>query len=120
MVKNLTCINCPIGCYLTVELEGDKVLSVQGNQCKRGEVYANTECLNPTRTMTSTVRLHGASVACAPVKSAQPLPKALVKECARALNGIDLRAPVRIGDIALANVCGTGTDIIVTRNIPAV
>ena len=48
--RYLTCIVCPVGCRLTVEMEDGKVLKVSGNECKRGEEYARKECVNPVRT----------------------------------------------------------------------
>ncbi len=35
--KNLICINCPLGCPLTVTLENGEVKTVTGNTCPRGE-----------------------------------------------------------------------------------
>ena len=29
--KNLICINCPLGCMLTVVMDGKKIVSVAGN-----------------------------------------------------------------------------------------
>lgn len=34
--KNLTCIGCPMGCFLTVKIKDGEVQSVEGNSCKRG------------------------------------------------------------------------------------
>lgn len=115
---NLTCINCPIGCYLTVKLENGEVGEVTGNQCNRGVAYAKMESTNPTRMMTSTVRVHGAVLAAAPVKTAAPVPKNKVVDCVKALRDVDLEAPVAIGQVVAANVCGTGVDVIATRSIP--
>ena len=47
-VRNLTCISCPMGCALTATLEGGEVISVTGNTCKRGDIYARKEVTNPT------------------------------------------------------------------------
>ena len=33
--KELICIGCPLGCNLTVEMDGVQVISVSGNTCKR-------------------------------------------------------------------------------------
>ena len=52
--RSLTCIICPRGCLLEVEL-GENI-AVSGNLCPRGKVYAENECTNPQRTVTSTVR----------------------------------------------------------------
>lgn len=119
-MKNLalTCINCPIGCGLTVALDDNgEVVEVTGNQCARGVAYAKMESTNPTRMMTSTVRLNGGILGQLPVKSREPVPKGLVTECAKALKPVELDAPVALGQIVLANVCGTGVDIIATRSM---
>ena len=56
-IKNLTCINCPVGCSLKVEMDGSHVTRVSGNTCRRGEVYARKEVTNPTRIVTTTVKV---------------------------------------------------------------
>lgn len=118
MIRHITCIRCPMGCYLTVRLEEGKEPDVFGNQCRLGVQYARTECTNPTRMLTSTVRLENArQLAMAPVKSAAPLPKHRVMECARALKNIRVRPPLRVSDIIVENICNTGVDIICTRDI---
>ena len=53
------CIGCPMGCPLTVQLEDGEILSITGQTCKRGEVYARNEVTNPTRIVTSTVMVEG-------------------------------------------------------------
>ena len=73
MTRNLTCIVCPLGCDLTVELADGKVLSVSGNTCPRGKKYAETECIAPMRTVTSTVRCDDGSLVS--VKTDSPIPK---------------------------------------------
>lgn len=55
--KNLTCIGCPMGCFLTVKIKDGEVQSVEGNSCKRGAVYGRKEVTNPTRIVTTTVRV---------------------------------------------------------------
>ena len=74
MVRELTCIVCPLGCDLKVELDENKrVLSVSGNTCPRGKVYAENECVNPRRTVTSTVRCEDGSMIS--VKTDTTIPK---------------------------------------------
>jgi len=34
-----------------------------------------------------------------------------------ALKAIRLSGPVRVGDIAAENICGTGVDVLVTKNV---
>lgn len=115
--KNLTCINCPLGCPLTVTMENNEVTGVTGNTCPRGEAYARKECTAPTRIVTSTVRVQGGRLPVVSVKTASDIPKGKIKDCVAALKDVSLTAPVRIGDIVVANVAGTGVNIIATKNI---
>ena len=114
--RNLTCIVCPMGCPLTVELDGKTVISVSGNTCKRGEAYAVAECTAPVRTLTSTVKTEKDGVML-PVKSASALPKEKIFDCMTAVNGVVAALPVKIGDVIISNVCETGIDIVAAKNI---
>ena len=115
--KNLICIGCPMGCPLTVKMEHGEVVSVTGNTCKRGDVYARKEVTDPTRIVTSTVRVSGGSIPMVSVKTKEDIPKDKIFECVRALKGIQIPAPVHIGDIVLKNVADTGVDIVATKNV---
>ena len=115
--RKLTCIGCPMGCPLTVVMKGKDVLSVTGNTCRRGDVYARKEVTNPTRIVTSTVRVSGGSIDMVSVKTKEDIPKDKIFECVRALKGIRIPAPVHIGDVILTNVADTGVDIIATKNV---
>ena len=113
--RELTCIVCPRGCSLVVELDDNgAVTSVSGNVCKRGVTYANDECTNPMRVVTSTVRCEdGGVVSC---KTSTSIPKALVLEAMKVINGVKAPASVRIGDVLVADILGTGADVIATSN----
>lgn len=115
--RELTCISCPIGCHLQVDLEDGKVIKVTGNTCKRGQVYGEKECTNPTRIVTSSVRVVDGKHDVVSVKTANDIPKGKIFDCVEALKGIEVKAPVRIGDIILENAAGTGVNIIATKNI---
>ncbi len=117
--RNLICINCPMGCALTVRMEGERVVSVTGNTCKRGEDYAKKEVTNPTRIVTSTVRVSGGSAAMVPVKTKQDIPKGKIFDCVKALKGVTVPAPVKIGDVIVENAANTGVDIVATGNVSA-
>jgi CxxC motif-containing protein len=73
--RELICINCPLGCALTVTLENGEVTRVTGNTCPRGEAYARKECTNPTRIVTTTVRVEGGRLPVVSVKTASDIPK---------------------------------------------
>ena len=112
----MICIGCPMGCPLTVEMNGTEVVSVTGNTCPRGDAYARKEVTNPTRIVTSTVKVEGGKVDMVSVKTKEDIPKGKIFECVKALKGITVKAPVHIGDVILKDVAGTGIDIIATKN----
>jgi len=114
-MKELICIVCPNGCHLRVDEENG--FQVTGNSCPRGEEYGRTELLHPTRVLTGTVRIHGGTIPRCPVKTKAPIPKGKILDAARALGRVELTAPVRVGDVVLADVCGTGVDVVATRSI---
>lgn len=114
-MKELICIVCPNGCRLRVDEEDG--YKVTGNACHRGEEYGRNELLHPVRVLTGTVRLHGAELARCPVKTRGPIPKEKLLDAARALCTVDVTAPVQRGDVVLADVCGTGVDVVATRNL---
>lgn len=115
-MADMICIICPRGCHLHVDEES---LAVSGNRCEKGAEYGKTELQNPTRTLTSTVRLEGGALRRCPVRSSVPIPKGKLREAVAALEGVTLTAPVEIGQVAFKNILNCGADVIVTRSIPA-
>mgnify|MGYP006313546131 CR=1 FL=1 len=116
MKRELTCIVCPIGCSLVAEIEDGKVTSVTGNTCKRGDAYARDELTNPVRSLTTTVKLEGGALPVVPVKSSKPVPKDKMFECMKVINSASIKAPVKIGDVVIKDILGSGADIVVTNN----
>ncbi len=115
MTRELTCIVCPKGCALCVELDENKrVLSVMGHTCKRGEAYAIDECTAPMRTLTSTVAVRGGGVV--PVKTNKAVPKELLFDCMAEVNRVTVEPDAAIGTVVIENILGTGADVITTRN----
>lgn len=111
----LTCIVCPKGCPLVIELDdGGKVVSVSGNSCKRGIVYAEDECTHPKRTVTSTVRTADGRVVA--VKTADTVPKEQVFEVMREINSVRPEGKISVGDVIIRNVAGTGVSVVATAN----
>ena len=114
---NLICIGCPLGCPLTAEMEGSQVVSVSGNTCANGEKYAHRELTNPTRIVTTTVRVLGGRQNTVCVKTASDIPKGKIFDCVRALKDLEVPAPVALGQVILSNVADTGVDVIATRQV---
>lgn len=111
------CINCPLGCRLEVDSAGDDIVEVRGNACKRGLEFAQQEHTDPRRMVTTTVAIRGAALARLPVATVAAVPKARVHDVCRALHALEVRAPVRMGDVILADVLGTGVDVVATRSL---
>ena len=114
--RELTCIQCPLGCPLTVTVDGDTV-TVTGNTCPRGAVYGEKEVTHPTRTVTSTVEVEGGEMARVSVKTAGDIPKEKIFDVMAEIRGTKLTAPVTIGDVIIKNAAGTGVDIIATKSV---
>jgi CxxC motif-containing protein len=120
MSEELVCITCPMGCRLKVDRLADGALSVSGNRCPRGEKYANEEFLAPKRTVTATCRIvgtEGAPVQRIPVRTREPFPKDGIAALLEDIYRIELRLPVKRGDVVLSNAEGSGVDVIVTRTV---
>ncbi len=116
-VVQLTCITCPVGCSLSVGVQSDGKVVVQGNKCPRGAVYGEKEVTNPTRVVTSTVRIAGEKDRVVSVKTASDIPKGKIEECMQALEKVEVALPVYVGDIVLENVADTGVNIVATRTM---
>lgn len=118
----LTCIICPMGCSMEVEVETTadgqkKVMSVKDNGCKRGEQYASKELQNPTRTLTSTIKVNGGVLPVVPVKTAGEVPKKMLLQCMEVVRRAACRAPVKRGDILLYDILGTGINVIACADV---
>ena len=115
--RNLTCIGCPLGCSLSVQIENEQVVSVSGNTCPRGDSYARKEVTNPTRIVTSTVRVAGANGGMVSCKTQEDIPKNMIFDVVNALKDVEVNPPVRIGDVLVENVAGTGVNVVATKNM---
>ena len=114
-IRELTCIVCPKGCPMKVTLEGKEILNIEGFTCPRGKQYAVDECTHPMRTLTTTARTSNGGVVA--VKTDKPIPKELLFSCMREINKTVATLPVRIGDVLIENVLGTGANVVITANM---
>jgi CxxC motif-containing protein len=118
MAKEIICIGCPMGCYLTVDYVGTKLCAVNGNLCKVGLKYAEKEISDPQRTLTTTVKVKHGSFPLVSVRTNKPIPKDKMFDAINVLSKIEMEAPVKIGDLILQNIFNTCVDIIATKNVP--
>ena len=117
MKRTFTCIVCPNGCEIEAEYEGTQVLSVTGNLCAKGKTYVTQELVAPRRTIATSVRVVGGALPLASVRLTNAVPKSRIFDVMREINRHTLTAPVRIGDVLVANILGLDSDVIVTRNV---
>lgn len=115
--KELICVNCPMGCRVTVVLEDGNVLSVTGNTCPRGRDYAVQECIRPMRILTSTVRIENAGARVLPVISEEAIPLSAMDSAMEEIRKISLKAPVRIGTVVCEDLAGTGVRLVASRSM---
>lgn len=118
-IKELVCIGCPLGCNLKVTIQDDSTIEVTGNTCPRGADYARKELTDPRRIVTSSVRVNGGHLPGVSVKTETDIPKDKIFDCVRALKDVELTAPVKIGQVVMEDVAGTGVNVIATKNIYA-
>ena len=115
--KEITCIGCPMGCNLLIEVDDKGDIIVTGNKCNKGRDYGITEYTNPRRVITTTVDVIGGDDGRLSVKSRGDIPKDKIFQCLKLLKDVKVLAPVKIGDIIYLDIKGTGIDIIATKNI---
>ncbi len=115
MKRELTCIICPRGCALTVSIDENGKATVTGNGCPKGEKYGIDECTQPTRTVTSAVRVSNRENTMVSVKTTAPVPKENIFDVMEKIRNVTVKAPVKIGDKIIENIFGT--DIIATKTV---
>lgn len=114
MRRELTCIICPRGCALTVEIEKGNA-NVTGNACPKGQEYGQNECLCPKRTVTSILRISNRTDTMVSVKTANPVKKEDIFSVMEVLKATSVEAPITAGDVLLQDVYGA--DIIATKTV---
>lgn len=114
--KQFICINCPMGCHLTVSLEDGKAVSVSGASCKRGEAYGLQEAVSPMRVLTCLMRPANRKKPLS-VKTSAPVPKELLFRCANEIYRTHPQAPISMGSVVVHDLCGTGVDVLATQNL---
>jgi len=117
-VSHYLCIGCPLGCRLEVEEIAGEIVEVRGQSCKKGDQFARQEHKDPRRVVTTTVAIRGALHPRLPVKTAGDVPKGEVQAVCARLHTLTLEAPVRVGEVILADVLGTGVDVVASRDLP--
>lgn len=115
----MICISCPMGCKMAIETitNGVTRYKVSGNKCPRGEKYGIKEMTNPTRMVTSTVKMKNGHLNRLPVRTSDAIPKYKISECMAVLKAVEVEGPVKVGDVIINNLLGLEIDIIATRSM---
>ena len=116
MIRKLTCIECPQGCLLSVDVENGKVAKVTGNKCPKGEKYAESEIENPTRVLTSSVLAEELPLRMIPVRTDRPIPKSAMSKAMAQIKKIKVKQFLHMGDIIVKDFLGLGVNLIATRD----
>lgn len=114
-MTELICIGCPRGCHLQVDEEHDYLVS--GNRCAIGARYGKEELTNPTRTLTTTVRLLNGNTNMLPVRTEKAIPKGLMKEAMKVINACEVSAPVKVHQVIIEDLLGTGVNVVSSKEV---
>jgi CxxC motif-containing protein len=117
MIDRMTCLLCPAGCELEVEEEGDR-LEVRGAECEKGREFAESEVRNPLRNLATSVPLQRRPDRMVSVRLSRPVPRDRIFPILEEIGRLRPEAPVRRGQVLLADVLGSGADVIATRTVP--
>lgn len=118
--KKITCIGCPKGCALTIKHTGKTIDEICDYNCKIGLEYAKNEFVQPKRIITTTVKLKSGYLPFVPVKTKEPVNKEKIFEIMKVISKLEIESPVKVGDVVLSDLAGTGVDLVCTRNIQKV
>lgn len=116
--REITCISCPMGCLLSVEIDGDQI-SVTGNGCKIGLEYGKNEVSNPKRMITTSIKVKEANGTrkMLSVKTSDTIPKDKISACLKVIKSAQPTGTFAVGDVVIENIMGLNVDIVATRDI---
>ena len=115
--RQITCIECPTGCSVTVAIEDGKAVRVDGFGCRRGRDYAIAEVEHPERLLTTTVPACNLSVRMVPVRTSRPIPRDMRTQAMEPIRRVRVRHAVKVGDVIIENLLGLGVDVVATREV---
>lgn len=114
----MICLSCPMGCELSVRIENGRVVRVEGNGCPRGPAYAEREAIEPMRVLPTSIKVLNGDRPLVSVKTDRPIPRRMIPAAMDVVRKIVVPAPVKIGDVVLADLLGTGAKLVTTRAVP--
>ncbi len=118
--KEIICVSCPKGCRITIQNRDGEIISITGNDCPRGIKYAEEEFINPLRILPTTVKVIGGELPLVSVKTEKAIPKRLLLKAMAEIAEIEMKAPIKIGQVIKDDLIGTGVSLVATRNVEKV
>jgi CxxC motif-containing protein len=115
-VDRLTCILCPVGCELAVG-RTERGLDIQGHQCEKGIEFATEEVLYPKRNLATSVPVKGSATRLVSVRLSDRVAREMIFPILAEIAKLRPEAPIRRGQVLIADVLGTGVDVIATRTV---
>ena len=110
MLRTFTCILCPQGCEIQVELQEETA-------APRGAAYVTQEIEAPVRNIATSVLVEGGELPLASVRLTRPAPRERLFDVMGAIKKVKVAAPVREGTVVINDVLGLGSDVIVTKTV---
>ena len=120
MIKVYSCIICPKSCEIAIETKGTQLIFTKGAGCKRGMEYVKQELTDPQRTLATLVAVKNGEIPLVSVRLTKAIPKTRIFDAMAEIKTVKLTAPVVLGQIVLKNVLGLDSDVISTKNVPAI
>jgi CxxC motif-containing protein len=117
VLDRLTCVLCPVGCELEVRKDKTGELDVRGSQCDKGIPFAVEEVLYPKRNLAMSVPVRGTAATMVSVRLSGRVPREMIFPILAEIARLRPEAPVRRGQVLIADVLGTGVDVIATRTV---
>lgn len=119
MLKEYTCIVCPNGCKIQAEIKDGCIETIEGAMCSKGKSYVSQEILEPKRTIATSITVIGGEVPLSSVRTTKPIPKDMIFDVMKEIKKVSVEAPVKAGQVVISDVLGTGSNVIVTRDVQA-
>jgi CxxC motif-containing protein len=117
VLDRLTCVLCPVGCELEVRRGESSDVQVFGNQCDKGVPFAVEEILHPKRNLATSVPVQGTAATMVSVRLSGAVPREMIFPILAEIARLRPEVPVRRGQVLIADVLGTGVDVIATRTV---
>ena len=117
-IKEMVCIVCPLGCRMAIEMDEDRIISIDGNSCPKGAAYAEEEICHPSRVLTTTVKVENGFLCRLPVRTETPISKSSLIKCMSDINSVKVKSPIKKGDIIINNIRNSGVNLIASRSMP--